>query len=765
MKFSLGTEYLARASARRPWVTIGIWIAVLAAAFVVISTFLGSALTNENNMTNKPESMVAGDIITDRLGKSDSIDETIIVNSSTLTVDDPAYKAQVEKLFADLNALGKDVFLGGATYYMTNDPSMVSQDRHSALIAYKMPKDGDKHIEQIYQLVDPITAAGTFTIYNTGTASFNHDAMDLGEKTAQTGETIGIAVALVVLAIVFGALIAATLPVILGVVAIVAALGLTALVGQAMQLTFTVTNIVTMMGLAVGIDYSLFVLTRFREERQRGLSKIDAIAKTGGTASRAVLISGLTVLLALTSMVIFPMTIFRSMGIGAILVVAMAIVASLTLLPAVLSLFGDKVNALRIPFIQRSFKAKVDENSGFWARTTRIVTRRPLISALAVIAVLAAAAVPFFSKNTGMSGISGLPDDLRAKQGFNFLVSEFHLGLDSPAIVVVDGDVNAPAAQSAIANLQKAIANDKTFSGSTVAAYPDKKLAVVYAGIVGDPLTKTAMDAVGNLRSDYVPAAFAGSGVAALVTGETAGILDFNQTTDNYTPYLFAFVLGLSFIILTLAFRSIVVPVTAILMNMLSVGAAYGLIVLVFQKGVGASIFGFQQVDVIESWLPLFLFALLFGLSMDYHVFLLSRIRERFMQTGNNTEAVSYGLRNTGKLITGAALIMVAVFGGFALGDMVMFQQMGFGLAVAVLLDATLIRTILVPATMKMLGKANWYLPKWLEWLPNVSLGENSEVENARPIVRPQPVVRPVPVIIPVKIENDIPRITRKDLD
>jgi RND superfamily putative drug exporter len=765
MKFSLGTEYLARASARRPWVTIGIWIAVLAAAFFVISTFFGSALTNEEKMTNNPESIVAGNILDERLGKSDSIDETIIVTSSTLTVDDPVYKTQVEKLYADLNALGKDVFLGGVTYYVTGDESLVSQDRHSTLIPYRMPKDGDEHIEQVYQITDSITAGGVFTVYDTGAASFNHDAMALAESTMKTGETIGVAVALVVLAIVFGALVAATLPVILGIVAIIAALGSIALVGQAMQLSFTVTNMVTMMGLAVGIDYSLFVLTRFREERQRGLNKVDAIAKTGATASRAVLISGLTVLLALTSMVIFPMTIFRSMGIGAILVVAMAIAATITLLPAILSLFGDKVNAVRIPLIQRSFNKTADENSGFWARATRIVTRRPVFSILAVVIVLAAAAVPYFSKNTGMSGITGLPDDLRAKQGFNFLVKEFHLGMDSPAIVVIDGDVDTPAVQAAIARLQETIATDKTFSGTTVAAYPEKNLAVVYAGIAGDPLLVSSMEAVSNLRSDYVPTAFEGTGIKPLVGGETAGILDFNETTNDYTPLLFGFVLALSFVLLTLAFRSIVVPATAILMNMLSVGAAYGLIVLVFQKGIGSSIFGFQQVDVIESWLPLFLFALLFGLSMDYHVFLLSRIRERFMQTGNNTEAVTYGLRTTGKLITGAALIMVAVFGGFALGDMVMFQQMGFGLAVAVLLDATLIRTILVPATMKMLGKANWYLPKWLEWLPNVSLGENNEAEAVRPVVHPQPVVRPVPVIIPVKIENDVPRITRKEMD
>jgi RND superfamily putative drug exporter len=272
-------------------------------------------------------------------------------------------------------------------------------------------------------------------------------------------------------------------------------------------------------------------------------------------------------------------------------------------------------------------------------------------------------------------------------------------------------------------------------------------------------MSKTSMDAVARLRSTLVPAAFNGTPLKPLVTGSTAFMVDFNATTSHYTPIVFGFVLGLSFLLLTLAFRSIVVPVTAIIMNLFSVGASYGLIVLVFQKGIGAKLLGFQQVDVIETWLPLFLFAILFGLSMDYHVFLLSRIRERFKITGNNADAVTFGLASTGRLITGAALIMVAVFGGFALGDMTMFQQMGFGLAVAVFLDATVVRSVLVPATMKLLGKHNWYLPKWLEWIPNVSLGE-TPVAESQPVKRerefePVRMPQPMPALVPIRIEQD----------
>jgi RND superfamily putative drug exporter len=763
MKFNLGTEALARACAKRPWLTIGIWAAVLVIAFVLISTLLGGALTNDNKMTNEPESVKASLLMDNRLGKTDNIDENVIISSKILTLDDPVFKSQVENLYAGMEALGPEVFVGGVTYYTTNNPVLVSADRHSTMIAYQMPKDGDKHIQAIYDLSDTVNAGGMFQVYNTGNASFNHDANVLAENTMKTGETVGIAVALVVLAVVFGAVVAATLPIILGIVAIVAALGLSALVGQAMELSFTITNLITMMGLAVGIDYSLFILTRFREERRKGLAKIDAIGRTGATATRAVLFSGFTVLLALTSLVVFPLMIFQSMGIGSMLVVAATLLATLTLLPAVLGLFGDRVNALRIPFIQKSLKESVDENKGFWAKTTRLVTRQPVVSMILVIVVMGCAIVPFFGKQSGMSGISGLPDSLRAKQGFNFMVREFHLVMDSPAMVVIDGDTNNQGAQAAIAKLQEKIAANPEFTGSQVAAYPDKNLTVIYAGILGDPLKQSAMVAVSELRTNYIPEAFSGTAIRPMVSGQTAFIVDFNNVTNDYTPWVFGVVLTLSFMILMVAFRSVVIPFTAILMNMLSVGAVYGLMVLVFQKGVGASLFGFQKVDVIETWLPIFLFALLFGLSMDYHVFLLSRMREKYQQTKNNNEAVAFGLRSTGKLITGAALIMVAVFGGFALGDMVMFQQMGFGLAVAVFLDATLIRTILVPATMKLLGKYNWYLPNWLQWIPNISLGENeAEKVKRKPRIPELKPAQPMGIPVTVEVGNQI-RIERDE--
>jgi len=752
------TERLARVCAGRPWTTVIVWIAAIAVAVVLMSVYLGDALVTEVEPTNNPESSEALDLMNARLGISETydLDEMLIVRSGTLTVDDAEFRSHVEHLYTDLAALGPDVFLGGVTYYMTQDPSMVSPDRHSTLIPFTMPPDADEKMHRVYTLGDSYTTGG-FEVYHTGNAAFMADSMELAEGSMLTGEAIGISAAIIILAIVFGAIAAALLPIVLGIFSIIVALGLTALVGQTMDLTFTITNMITMMGLAVGIDYSLFVLTRFREERSRGLDRMDAIGTAGATASRAVFFSGLTVVLALTGLVLFPLSIFISIGIGCILVVLAAISASLTLLPAMLGLLGDRVNAIRIPFIQSSKAVGTYESAtGFWAWITRVVTRVPVVSLLLVVVLLAGAAVSFSDKNTGMSGISGMPDDLRSKQGYQVLQEEFHIGMDTPAIIVIDGDVASGKTRAGIAKLQASLENDPAFAASTVAPYPDKDMAVVYAAVAGDSMSMQMMDAVENLRAEYIPQAFADSPVRVLVTGETAYMLDFNKTTNDYTPFIFAYVLALSFVILTLAFRSIVISATAIVMNLLSVGAAYGLIVLVFQKGVGADFFGFIQVEVIETWLPLFLFALLFGLSMDYHVFLLSRVREKFRQTGDNAGAVSFGLCSTGRLITGAALIMVAVFGGFALGDLVMLQQMGFGLAVAVFLDATLVRCVLVPATMKLLGRYNWYLPKWLEWIPNVSLGEQPAATGGRrdTVTKRVPVKRIGPVA-PMPVERD----------
>jgi uncharacterized membrane protein YdfJ with MMPL/SSD domain len=327
--------------------------------------------------------------------------------------------------------------------------------------------------------------------------------------------------------------------------------------------------------------------------------------------------------------------------------------------------------------------------------------------------LLVALALPVLEYRTGEAGIRTLPDRFASKQGFNVLEREFAVGTTDTVTVVVDGNVTAPETRSAIERLSREMRNDRELRQVETDFYPEQRLAVIEALPVGDSRDKAALESVRQLREKEIP------GARVLVTGETAESVDYYALTDRWLPILIVFVLGLSFVLLTVAFRSIVIAAKAIVLNLLSVGAAYGVLILVFQEGFGNELFGFQQVDFIEAWVPLFLFAVLFGLSMDYHVFLLSRIRERYLQTGDSDAAVAHGIGSTGRLITGAALIIIAVFGGFAVGDLVMFQQMGFGVAVSLLIDATIIRSVLLPAAMKLLGQWNWYLPKWLGWLPD----------------------------------------------
>jgi RND superfamily putative drug exporter len=731
----LSTESLARASAKRPWPTILFWVALVVLAGFLTMRFLGDALTTDADLTTNPESKQARHLIEDRLRGPQRDNEVVIVQSESATVDDPAFRTYVEGLYSDITDLGPDVIAQGRTYYQTDDESMVSDDRHITILEFAMAgtfEDAGDNIGDVLDVLDQAETNG-FEVLIAGNASMGEDFQKTAESDLQTGEMFGIPIALIILALVFGALVASLLPIVLAIVAIFLAVGVSAVIGQQWQLSFFVTNVITMIGLAVGIDYTLFVISRYREERDHGFDKQEAIARAGATASRTVFFSGVTVMIALLGMLIVPQTIFRSIAAGSVLVVIMAVGASLTLLPAVLSLLGDKINWGRIPLVQRS-QARFDEErpGGLWDRLARTVMRYPLVSFVGTAGLLVAASIPYFSINTGFSGISSLPDNLPAKQAFNVLDREFSAGLISPAQVVIDGDVTSPDVQQAVDRLESLLAADGDFGEATYEANAAGDLALIEVPVAGDPNSGHAEDAVERLRDDYVPQAFEGVPARALVGGFTAENLDGFDMLARYTPIVFAFVLGLSFILLMVVFRSIVVPIKAVIMNLLSVGAAYGLLVLVTQEGVGAGLFGFQQVEKIEAWLPIFLFAILFGLSMDYHVFLLSRIRERYDQTHDNTEAVVFGVRSTGRLITGAALIMVAVFGGFAAGDLVMFQEMGFGAGVAVLIDATLVRSVLVPASMRLLGDWNWYLPRWLHWLPDVRVEATARPGLAR---------------------------------
>jgi RND superfamily putative drug exporter len=655
-------------------------------------------LTGEAEQLNNPESEQAYDLIDEHLPASPQFtSDVVLIRSTSATVDQPAFRRKLEAVQAALRETP-------GVRYVADTPT--AQTRRAVVVEIGLEdEEAGKNVSDLVGGLDD----STFNVEATGEWTVENDFQTLSQEDLQKGELqFGLPAALIVLLLVFGSVIAGLIPVALALVAIMAALGLTAFLGIFFDLSIFTVNMLTGMGLALGIDYSLFVVSRFREERSNGLEKLDAVGATGTTASRAVLFSGFAFVIAMFGLLIIPNTIFRSLAAGAILVGITSVLVALTLLPAVLSLLGDRVNSLRIPLIGRDAERGTGAVSPFWGGIVRTVMRRPAISLVLSTALLLLLALPVLDYTTGEAGIRTLPDRFPSKQGFNALQQEFGVGTTDTVQVVIDGRARPADVQTLALRMRR----NPALQNVEVRRY-GSDFAVVEAVPAGDSRDERALDTVRELRREDIP------GARVLVTGETAESLDYRQLTNRWLPILITFVLTLSFILLTIAFRSIVVAATAIVLNLLSVGAAYGVLVLVFEKGVGNELFGFQQVDFIEAWVPLFLFAVLFGLSMDYHVFLLSRIRERYLQTGDNDAAVAHGIGSTARLITGAALIIIAVFGGFAVGDLVMFQQMGFGVAVSLLIDATIIRSVLLPAAMKLLGDWNWYLPKWLDWLPD----------------------------------------------
>ena len=731
MNHRLGfTGRITRASARHPWRVLGLWVALIAVAYFAASMMSLSASPD----TAGTESTRAQDLIDERLRQETPPEEFIVVESPSRTAGDPAYLAFVASLVSDLRALEE---VGSIESYADGDEGLVSEDEHIVLIPVTLTGDEVDAADSAEPLVDVVEEADGsegFRVTTVGFGSVEGEMTTLLEETLAQGEMIGIVVALVILIIVFGAVVAAGLPIVVALLSIFAAAGATAVASNAMEMSNFVVFIITMIGLAVGIDYSLFIVQRFREERGRGREKIDAIATAGATASRTVFFSGMAVAIALAGMLIMPDATFRSFAVGAILVVATTVLAAMTLLPAVLSLLGDRINWLTLPFIGR--RGRTESTGGLWDWIARGVTARPVISVVVTGGLLVAATVPVFGINLGNVGISSLPEDSDSRHAFDVINREFSDGVLTADIVVDSANVNDPAIQQAIASLTASLEADEFFGTPTIESNQAGDLALITVAMPGDFSSSDSKDALERLRGDYIPSAFEDASADVFVGGPTAETVDSVQTQKDYLPLVFTFVLGFSFLLLMVVFRSIVVPLKAVVLNLLSVGAAYGIIVLVFQEGIGAGILGFREAPVIESWLPLFLFAILFGLSMDYHVFLLSRIKEHYDVTGNNAASVAHGLRSTAGIITGAALIMVAVFGGMASGDLVVFQQVGFGLAVAVILDATIIRMVLVPASMELLGDWNWYFPRWLEWLPRINI-EGAQEQEPSPAMRP----------------------------
>jgi uncharacterized membrane protein YdfJ with MMPL/SSD domain len=732
------TQRLARFGGRRPWLVIAVWIAAIVLGFGLIATLYGDALGGEPRVTSPTESERGYELLAERfpqMREDEAATEVVVVRSESLGVDEPRFRDRVDALVEDLRD-------AGATNAVTSPGGggqpLVSSDRDAIALLVALGTDPEEKIDAVVGAVERLDGERAFDAGITGNWTNDADFTQLSLDDLKEGELFfGAPAALVILLLVFGTVVAGVVPLILALVSILLALALVGLLGVPFEFSVFVQNMIFGMGLALGIDYALFILSRYREERAEGREKLDAIGTAGSTASRAVLFSGMAFVLAMFGLLLVPNTIMRSLAAGAILVGIVSVLAALTLLPAVLGLLGDRVNALRIPLFGRSAGREAGRESPIWGRIVRAVMRRPLVSLVLAAGLLVAATIPVLQLETGQAGISTIPDRLPSKQGFVLLNEEFPGQTADPIQILVDGDADSSEVRQAIERVEAAVARDDLFGEPTRETNDAGDTTLLTVPVAGDPVSEEAVAAVRSLREEAVPAAFAGAPAQAYVTGTTAENIDYYDVMDRWLPRVFAFVLGLSFLLLTIAFRSIVLAAKAIVLNLLAVGAAYGLLVLVFVKGYGNEIFGFQQVETVEAWVPLFLFAVLFGLSMDYQVFLLSRIRERFVHTADNDRAVAFGVGSTARLITGAALIIIAVFAGFARGDLVMFQQMGFGVAVALFIDATIIRSVLVPASMTLLGRWNWYLPSWLRWLPEFHVeGEERETRQAAPATR-----------------------------
>jgi RND superfamily putative drug exporter len=703
------------------------WLAFVIIAYAVgssagmVTLAPGEAQNGESRLADQTQarefpSTRAGEVvlIENRSGPLASSDYRTAVTQLTARLSRTPSVAEIKSPLAPGNQgqLSKDGRAALITFQITGDPK-TAQDRVAPALA----------ATAAVQRAHPDLFIGEFGDGSANKAINQRVANDFGKA-----EVTSLPVTLFILVLAFGALVAAGVPLLLGVTAVGAALGLTMVLSHLLHVDQSISSVILLIGLAVGVDYSLFYLRREREERARGRTPSDALQTAAATSGRAVLISGFTVMIAMMGMFLMGNQVFASFGMGAVLVVALALVGSLTVLPAVLSKLGDRVDRGRIPFLHR-LRSRNGE-SRFWAAIVRVVLRRPLLWGGAAAAVLIALAIPALSLHTVNSGAEGLPRDMPIMQVYSRIQRSFPGGA-GPAVTIISArDVTTPQVTAGINALKTAaLATGQMYEPISIDISASHRAARVSIPLSGKGTDAVSNHALEQLRNRVIPATIGRvRGVTANVTGWTAQSMDFNSSMKSHAPYVFLFVLGLAFVLLLVTFRSIVIPIKAIIMNMLSVGAAYGVLVLIFQQGHLQSLLGFTSIGGITDWLPLFLFVVLFGLSMDYHVLILSRVREAHDRGLPTEDAVAEGITATAGVVTSAALVMVAVFSIFATLGMLDFKMMGVGLAAAVLIDATIVRAVLLPATMKLLGDWNWYLPRWLEWIPHVRVEPPSVV-------------------------------------
>ncbi|MGW1807540.1 MMPL family transporter [Streptomyces sp. NPDC002078] len=725
-------------SARHRWAAVGIWV-----LFVVLAMGLGSAAgrvdVDENNQL-KGETHTAAQIIDDA-GIKEPAGETVLIQSKDAGVT--ATGTEFRKAVADVV---KAVEGTGKVTAVTSpyDTHTISRDGRSALVQFDIRGDAKTAVDRIEPVLNAVAgvqkAHDSLRIEEIGGASMQKQYKDAFGDDFKQAEYSAVPVALGILLIAFGALVAALLPVALAITAIMATMGLMGLVSHLQPMSDTANSVMLLVGMAVGVDYCLFYLRREREERQAGRDAGTALRITAATSGRAVIVSGVTVCVAMAGMLFTGLAQFEAMGLASLMVVAVAMVGSVTVLPALLSLLGERVEKGKIPFLNRrgrSRKQAAGEGSRVWTAVLRAVLARPLVSVVVAAGALLAVAAPALGMKTQQLTLDQeFGKSLPIVQTYNHINDAFPGGSEPAQVVVKARDINAPEVRQALADFKReAIASGASRGPVDIRVHDAQNVALVSVPLVGGSDMDRALKSLDKLRDEVRPDTLGKvAGVQAPITGQVAGNHDFNDQLLGSVVPVFAFVIVFAFLLMLLSFRSLTVAITSIVLNLLSVGAAYGILVAVFQHGWGASLVGAAGVGAIVTWLPLFLFVILFGLSMDYHVFVVSRIREARMNGRTTKDAIRHGVVTTAGVVTSAAVIMVAVFAIFGTLSMQSMKQMGVGLAAAVLIDATVIRGVLLPAVMALLGERNWYLPRWLHWLPDLTHDETPAAVASPPV-------------------------------
>jgi RND superfamily putative drug exporter len=723
-------------------------------AFVVVAFMLGKSLGTEQI---SQVDQFSGESHRAEQARDDSglrpIEEIVLVQSDSQTIDDPEFQAAINQVSSKLSG----------TQYVENVKSPldgggdVTPDGHAALVNFEIAGDSFEAKDRVDATLD-VTAAvqdqhPDLKVEQFGGASAQKAINDVIQSDLGKAGMLSLPVTLIILTITFGSLVAAGLPLLIGITAVLATMGLVAIPSQIVPSDGNLPAVILLIGLAVGVDYSLFYLRREREERAAGRGERSALLAAAATSGRAVLISGLTVMVAMAGMFISGDKSFISFAYGTILVVAIAMFASLTVLPAMLAWLGDRVEKGRIPFIGK--RRNTAGQSRFWTALTGRVMRHPILSIVLAGGFLVVLAIPALQMKSVTSDVDQLPQDLSVIKTFNTVKEVFPVEGVTDIVVVEADDVRSGATAAGIADLVSQVKESDLYLPGTEVSYSDDgTVAEIDVPSPGNGTSEASVNALHELRNKIIPATLGGiEGTTVNVSGDAANSEDFRTQLGGRLPLIFAFVFGLAFLLMLVTFRSIVIPIKAILLNLLSVGAAYGVLVLVFQDGHGESLFGFTSNGGVANWLPLFLFVILFGLSMDYHVFILSRVRELYDRGMSNDEAVQRGISTTAGTVTSAAIVMVGVFLVFTTLEFLDFKEMGLGLAAAVLIDATIIRGVLLPATMKLLGEWNWYLPSWLEWLPRVGADRDAPSltppSTGGPTSEPEPAEPPAPAPSP----------------